>query len=73
MDEDQGGWSDFKIPAVIIFGADRGVEMDQFHIENAKSISTDLALDLLKTRAKKDDCTEVWMQWEKVGRSCRKS
>ena len=58
MDEDpEGGWSDFKIPAVIIFGADRGVEMDQFHIvnSNAKSISTDLALDLLKTRAKKDD------------------
>ena len=57
MDEDPDAeWADFKIPAVIIFGADRGVEMDQFHIvnSNAKSISTDLALDLLKTRAKKD-------------------
>lgn len=58
MEEDPDAeWSDFRIPAVIIFGADRGVEMDQFHVvnSNAKSISTDLALDLLKTRARQDD------------------
>lgn len=56
QEDPDGGWHDFKIPAVIIFGADRGVEMDQFHVvnSNAKSISTDLALDLLKTRAQKD-------------------
>ncbi len=58
-----GNWSDFKIPAVIIVGADRGVEMDQFHTvnSNAKSISTDLALDLLKTRAKKDDAYRKYL------------
>ena len=58
IDEDPDSpWFDFKIHAVIIFGADKGVEMDQFHTvnSNAKSISTDLALDLLKTRAKQDD------------------
>ena len=58
IDEDPDSpWFDFKIHAVIIFGADKGIEMDQFHTvnSNAKSISTDLALDLLKTRAKQDD------------------
>lgn len=58
MEEDpNGGWDDFLIPTVILFGADTDLEMDQFHTvnSNAKSISTDLALDLLKTRAKKDD------------------
>ena len=57
MNEDpDGNWQEFKIAAVIMFGADRDVEMDQFHTvnSNAKSIPTDLALDLLKTRAEKD-------------------
>ncbi len=64
MDDDpDGGWGEFRIPAVIIFGADRGVEMDQFHVvnSNAKSISTDLALDLLKTRARKDDAFRKYL------------
>ena len=58
MEEDpNGGWDGFLIPTVIMFGTDADLEMDQFHTvnSNAKSISTDLALDLLKTRAKKDD------------------
>ncbi len=58
MEEDpNGGWDDFLIPTVIMFGADTDLEMDQFHTvnSNAKSISTSLAHDLLKTRAKKDD------------------
>ena len=65
MDDDpDGDWCEFKIPAVIIFGADRGVEMDQFHVvnSNAKSISTDLALDLLKTRARKDDAFRKYLE-----------
>ena len=65
MDEDpDGDWCNFKIPAVIIFGADRDVEMDQFHIvnSNAKSISTDLALDLLKTRATQDDSFRKYLE-----------
>ena len=47
------GWFEFHIPTVILFGANEAVEMDQFHTvnSNAKSISTDLALDLLKKRA----------------------
>lgn len=70
MDEDpDGDWAEFKVPAVVIFGADRGVEMDQFHIvnSNAKSISTDLALDLLKTRATKDDAFRKYL--DSVGES----
>lgn len=65
MKEDsEGDWDKFIIPAVIIFGADIGVEMDQFHVvnSNAKSISTDLALDLLKTRAKKDDAFRKYLE-----------
>ena len=64
MDEDpDGGWSKFRLPAVIFFGADKGVEMDQFHTvnSNAKRISTDLALDLLKTRAKHDDAYRKYL------------
>jgi len=49
-------WFNFIIPAVIICGASEEAEMRHFHIvnSNAKSISTDLALDLLKKRAKQD-------------------
>ena len=64
MEEDpDGDWFDFLIPAVIFFGADKGVEMDQFHTvnSNAKKISTDLALDLLKTRAKHDDAYRKYL------------
>lgn len=62
-------WVDYRIPAVIFFGSDEGVEMDQFHTvnSNAKSIPTDLALDLLKLRAKKDD--KYWKYLEKTNQS----
>ncbi len=64
LDEDpEGDWRDFKIPAVIIFGADDGVEMDQFHIVNSnqKGISSDLTLDLMKTRAMRDDAYRKYL------------
>ena len=50
-------WAEYRIPAVIFFGSDENVEMDQFHTvnSNAKSIKTDLALDLLTTRAQRND------------------
>lgn len=50
-------WADYLIPVVMFFGADEHLEMIQFHTvnSNAKSIPTDLALDLLKTRARIDD------------------
>ena len=55
-EEPDAGWSNFMVHAVIMFGATEDVEMDQFHIvnSNAKSISSDLALDLLKVRASKN-------------------
>lgn len=56
-DDQDAFWAEYRIPAVIFFGSDQYVEMDQFHTvnSNAKSIPTDLALDLLKTRANRDD------------------
>ena len=74
MAEDpEGKWSDFKIHVVIMFGADENSEMDQFHTvnSNAKSISTDLAFDLLKTLAVKDDAfkkytVEKGMDWKTI-------
>ena len=56
-------WHKFKIPAVIIFGADENTEMDQFHTvnSNAKSISTDLALDLLRQRATKNNAFKKYL------------
>lgn len=56
-------WHRFKIPAVIIFGADENTEMDQFHTvnSNAKSISTDLALDLLRQRATKNNAFRKYL------------
>lgn len=56
-------WHRFKIPVVIIFGADEDSEMDQFHTvnSNAKSIATDLALDLLRKRATKDNAFRKYL------------
>lgn len=62
-EEPKEGWSDFLIPAVIFFGADRGVEMDQFHTVNttARPIKTDLALEQLKERAISDDAFRKYL------------
>jgi DGQHR domain-containing protein len=51
--EEPEGWSDFEIPFVCMLGASPDQEMEQFYIVNstAKSVRTDLALDLLKQRA----------------------
>ena len=56
IDEDQDRWSDFEIPFVCLLGADENEEMEQFYVVNstAKSVRTDLALDLLKQRAESD-------------------
>ena len=57
QEEGGGYWAEYQLPVVIFFGADEYLEMVQFHTvnSNAKSIPTDLALDLLKTRARIDD------------------
>ena len=49
-------WSDFKIPFICMLGGTEVQEMEQFYVVNstAKSVRTDLALDLLKQRAEAD-------------------
>ena len=49
-------WSSFRIPFVCMLGATEREEMEQFYVVNstAKSVRTDLALDLLKQRAESD-------------------
>lgn len=50
---DSKRWGDYEIPFVCMLGADEKEEMEQFYVVNstAKSVRTDLALDLLKQRA----------------------
>ena len=54
--EDPERWGDYAVPFVCMLGADEQAEMEQFYIVNstAKSVRTDLALDLLKQRAEND-------------------
>lgn len=49
-------WSAFTLPFVCMLGADEREEMHQFYVVNstAKSVRTDLALDLLKQQAEAD-------------------
>ena len=55
--EDNGEkWGEYLIPFVCMVGASVRQEMEQFYVvnSNAKSVRTDLALDLLKQRAESD-------------------
>jgi DGQHR domain-containing protein len=56
VDENPDKWSPYEIPFVCMLGADETEEMTQFYVVNstAKSVRTDLALDLLKQRAEND-------------------
>lgn len=56
VDENEEKWSDYQVPFVCMLGADEIEEMTQFYVVNstAKSVRTDLALDLLKQRAEND-------------------
>ena len=49
-------WSDFQIAFTCMLGATEQEEMEEFYVVNstAKSVRTDLALDLLKQRAERD-------------------
>jgi len=49
-------WRSYSIPFVCMLGADEFQEMEQFYVVNtyAKSVRTDLAYDILKTRAETD-------------------
>lgn len=56
IEEDPDRWENFEVPFVCMLGADEREEMEQFYIVNstAKSVRTDLALDLLRQRAETD-------------------
>jgi len=56
VEENAEKWSDYQVPFVCMLGADEIEEMTQFYVVNstAKSVRTDLALDLLKQRAEND-------------------
>jgi len=56
FDEDDGKWIDYKLHFVLMLGATATEEMNQFYVVNttAKSVKTDLALDLLKQRSDAD-------------------
>lgn len=56
MDDFSVGLQNKKIPFVCMIGANESGEMEQFYIvnSNAKSVPTDLALDLLKARVEHD-------------------
>ncbi len=56
MGENRDMWGEFMIPFVCMLGATEEEEMRQFHIVNstAKSVRTDLALQLLRKRAEKE-------------------
>lgn len=56
VEDDPEKWLDYLIPFVCMIGADIRQEMEQFYVvnSNAKSVRTDLALDLLKQRAESD-------------------
>lgn len=56
FDEDEDLYQDFKLQFVMMLGASYQEELEQFYVVNstAKSVKTDLALDLLKQRAEHD-------------------
>jgi len=56
VSQDPDKWRPFLLAFVCMLGADEHEEMEQFYIVNstAKSVRTDLALDLLKQRAESD-------------------
>lgn len=56
VEEDPEKWGSYEITFVCMLGADEHEEMKQFYVVNstAKSVRTDLALDLLKQQAEHD-------------------
>lgn len=56
MEEDPDRWANFELPFVAMLGASEREEIRQFYVVNstAKSVRTDLALDLLKQRAESE-------------------
>lgn len=76
LSEDEDRWANYRLQFVLMLGADEDEEMNQFYVVNttAKSVKTDLALDLLKHRAEKDgmimhDLEEKGHVWKVDGQS----
>lgn len=76
IEEDAERWSQFLVPFVCFLAADAREEMKQFYIVNstAKSVKTDLALTLLRTRSEEDPevyeaLTERGKQWQVDGQT----
>ena len=76
IEEDADRWTHFLIPFVCFLAADAREEMKQFYIVNstAKSVKTDLALALLRTRSEEDPevyeaLTERGKQWQVDGQT----
>lgn len=76
IEEDADRWSQFLIPFVCFLAADAREEMKQFYIVNstAKSVKTDLALTLLRTRSEEDPevyeaLQERGKQWQVDGQT----
>jgi len=60
-------WGSYRLSATIMLGATEKQEMEQFYVVNstAKSVRTDLALDLLKHRTENDP--GLWAQLDERG------
>lgn len=69
FEEDPERWGNYEIPFVCMLGADELEEMRQFYVVNstAKSVRTDLALDLLKQQAEAHP--EIMVSLEETGQT----
>ncbi len=74
FEADPSKWENYELPFVCMIGATESQEMEQFHVvnSNAKSVSTDLALVLLKQRAEHDTKMRMWLEergqsWKLMG------
>lgn len=75
-EEDFARWGDFQLQFVLMLGASEQEEVNQFYVVNstAKSVRTDLAIDLLKQRADADgrvldEVIESGQQWKIDGQA----
>ena len=61
--EDPSKWAEYAIPFVCLLGADRDGELTEFYVvnDNAKSIDTGLALELLKRRADNSESARTYL------------
>lgn len=63
-EENPDQWKNYELPFVCMIGASDLQEMEEFHVVNstAKSVSTDLAMDLMKKRYEEDSKYRDWVK-----------